>query len=150
MKPLVQKKFKKEFEAVLQTLDEAGCNNYWQVLRTDKYGVPQSRERVFNVKTVNDDLRNLTERECFRLMGFKDEEFDVIEGRFSSTELYTMAGNSIVVDVAEEVLCMLFNENGELILKEEGEKMNKNMFVSKMKLFGDTNAALAEAIGLSP
>lgn len=28
--------------------------------------------------------------------------------------------------------------------------MNKNMFVSKMKLFGDTNATLAEAIGLSP
>lgn len=27
--------------------------------------------------------------------------------------------------------------------------MNKNMFVSKMKLFGDTNAILAKGIGLS-
>ena len=27
--------------------------------------------------------------------------------------------------------------------------MNKNMFVSKMKLFGDTQEILAEAIGLS-
>ena len=28
--------------------------------------------------------------------------------------------------------------------------MNKNKLVSKMKLFGDTNADLAEAIGISP
>lgn len=27
--------------------------------------------------------------------------------------------------------------------------MNKNMFKSKMKLFGDTNAVLADAIGIS-
>ncbi len=28
--------------------------------------------------------------------------------------------------------------------------MNVNMFKSKMKLFGDTNASLAKAIGISP
>ena len=28
--------------------------------------------------------------------------------------------------------------------------MNKNLLVSKMKLFGDTNAILASAIGISP
>ncbi len=28
--------------------------------------------------------------------------------------------------------------------------MNKNLLVSKMKLYGDTNAALASAIGISP
>lgn len=28
--------------------------------------------------------------------------------------------------------------------------MNKNLLVSKMKLFGDTNAILAGAIGISP
>jgi len=28
--------------------------------------------------------------------------------------------------------------------------MNKNMFKSKMKLFGDTNATLAKAINISP
>ena len=27
--------------------------------------------------------------------------------------------------------------------------MNKNMFISKMKLFGDTQASLAEALGIS-
>ena len=49
-------------------------------------------------------------------MGFKDSEFDKIKDSFTSTELYTMAGNSIVVDVAEELLCMLFDEDGNFFI----------------------------------
>lgn len=64
----------------------------------------------------NKDLRNLTERESMRLMGFKDYEIDKIIHSFTSTELYTFAGNSIIVDVAEELLCMLFDENGNLMI----------------------------------
>ena len=73
-------------------------------------------KQKLNGRTHNVDLRNLTERECFRLMGFKDSEFDKIKDSFTSTELYTMAGNSIVVDVAEELLCMLFDEDGGLFV----------------------------------
>ena len=47
-------------------------------------------------------------------MGFKDSEFDKIKDHFKQTELYTMAGNSIVVDVAEELLCMIFDETNEI------------------------------------
>lgn len=43
-------------------------------------------------------LRKLTPRECFRLMGFTDAEFDRIKG-VSNTQLYKQAGNSIVVNV---------------------------------------------------
>lgn len=43
-------------------------------------------------------LRRLTPRECWRLMGVKDEQFDKIRN-ISNTQLYQMAGNSIVVDV---------------------------------------------------
>ena len=49
-------------------------------------------------------------------MGFKDSEFDKIKDYFKQTELYTMAGNSIVVDVAEELLCMLFDAKGNLYI----------------------------------
>lgn len=73
-------------------------------------------KKSLNGRTTNVDLRNLTERECFRLMGFKDLEFDKIKDSFTSTELYTMAGNSIVVDVAEELLCMLFDEDGNFFI----------------------------------
>ena len=225
VKPLMQNKFKNEFRIVLQTLENAGYNNYYAILKSSNYNVPQSRERVFivsirkdvdsgifefpkeleltrcmmdyleknvdkryflsdrmfayvldledkmvgtkwekrqnssfinplvastlsvrgikgqragvsniictsdpspikvldykkklNGRTTNSDLRNLTERECFRLMGFKDSEFDKIKDSFKSTELYTMAGNSIVVDVAEELLCMLFDEDGKFFI----------------------------------
>lgn len=47
-------------------------------------------------------IRKLTPLECFRLMGFSDEEFYRIKG-VSNTQLYKMAGNSIVVDVVEGI-----------------------------------------------
>lgn len=47
-------------------------------------------------------IRKLTPLECFRLMGFSDEEFNRIKG-ISNTQLYKMAGNSIVVNVLEGI-----------------------------------------------
>lgn len=41
-------------------------------------------------------IRKLTPRECYRLMGFKDEDFDKAEKVISQTQLYKTAGNSIV------------------------------------------------------
>lgn len=43
-------------------------------------------------------IRRLTPRECWRLMGVRDEQFDKLHD-ISNTQLYKMAGNSIVVDV---------------------------------------------------
>ena len=54
-------------------------------------------------------IRKLTPRECFRLMGFTDAEFDRIQG-ISNTQLYKMAGNSIVVDVLEAIFRNLFKK----------------------------------------
>lgn len=44
-------------------------------------------------------IRKLTPKECWRLMGFNDEEFSRAEKVNSNTQLYKQAGNSIVVDV---------------------------------------------------
>lgn len=55
-------------------------------------------------------IRKLTPRECFRLMGFSDADFDKIKG-ISNTQLYKMAGNSIVVNVLEAIFKQLFKEN---------------------------------------
>lgn len=54
VKNLTSKKFKEQFEIVLQSLDAAGYNNYWQVLNAKDYGVPQNRERVFIVSIRKD------------------------------------------------------------------------------------------------
>jgi DNA (cytosine-5)-methyltransferase 1 len=48
-------------------------------------------------------IRKLTPRECWRLMGFDDEDFDKAEKVNSNTQLYKQAGNSIVVNVLEEI-----------------------------------------------
>lgn len=44
-------------------------------------------------------IRKLTPRECWRLMGFSDEDFGKAEKVCSATQLYKQAGNSIVVNV---------------------------------------------------
>lgn len=237
VKNLTSKRFKKQFNIVLQALNEAGYNNYFKILDAKDYGIPQSRERIFIVsirkdidtgifefpeplkpklrlidmleKTVDEkyflsdkeitymnretkdgrnhwdfkhhsditdeysrcltanmmkgvpynvlrigsvdlnghDLckriysvygcsptiptgqsgntipkipvgevaRKFTPKECFRLMGFDDSDWQVlVDNKISDSQLYKMAGNSIVVDVAEELLCMMLDDNNEL------------------------------------
>ena len=55
------------------------------------------------------DIRRLTPRECWRLMGFDDKDFDkaanvdIGNRKMSDTQLIKQAGNSIVVNVLEEI-----------------------------------------------
>lgn len=58
-------------------------------------------------------IRKLTPKECWRLMGFDDEDFDKASKVNSNAQLYKQAGNSIVVNV----LMAIFKE----LLKKEGE-----------------------------
>ena len=44
-------------------------------------------------------IRKLTPRECFRLMGVKDQDFDKVSINQSDASLYHLAGDSIVVNV---------------------------------------------------
>lgn len=47
-------------------------------------------------------IRKLTPKECWRLMGFDDADFDKVkESGISNSQLYKQAGNSIVVQVLE-------------------------------------------------
>ena len=59
------------------------------------------------VHTYGVRIRKLTPRECWRLMGFMDEEFDRVHG-ISNSQLYKQAGNSIVVNVLSALLSQLF------------------------------------------
>lgn len=53
-------------------------------------------------------IRKLTPKECWRLMGFSDEDFNKAEKVNSNSQLYKQAGNSIVVQVLEEIFKKLF------------------------------------------
>lgn len=57
VKNLTGKKFKPQFDIVLKSLEDAGYNNYWQVLNAKDYGIPQNRERVFIV-SIRKDIDN--------------------------------------------------------------------------------------------
>lgn len=54
-------------------------------------------------------FRTLTPKECFRLMGVKDEDFEKLT--VSDTQLYKQAGNSIVVNVLMEIFKNMFIVN---------------------------------------
>ena len=55
-------------------------------------------------------IRKLTPKECWRLMGFSDDDFHKAEGVNSATQLYKQAGNSIVVNVLEGIFKQLLEE----------------------------------------
>lgn len=62
-------------------------------------------------------IRKLTPKECMRLTGFTDEDWQsLVDGKVSDTQIFHAAGNSIVVDVVECILCQIFDENDEIWL----------------------------------
>lgn len=66
-------------------------------------------------------IRKLTPLECWRLMGFSDEDFHKAELENSNTQLYKQAGNSIV----ENVLVAIFGQmipGKENVYRELGNK----------------------------
>ena len=64
-------------------------------------------------------IRKLTPKECFRLMGFDDEDYERAAKVNSNTQLYKQAGNSIVVNVLEAILTnLLLNNEQSNIVKQ--------------------------------
>lgn len=183
VKGLTGKKHKHNFEKWLKVLESFGYQNFWRVLNSKDYGIPQSRDRVFVVSILNggrylfpdplklekqlkdvlepkvdekyyiserfeqyiknkenksynfrvevsdinglrktplralgdiacirekNGVRKLTPREYWRLMGVKDKDFDKLHD-ISKTQLYKLAGNSIVVDVLMGIFGNLFD-----------------------------------------
>ena len=214
---LVNKRFKTDFDKWLQKLESLGYTNYWQILNSKDYGLPQNRERVFCVSILGDKhfefpkkqelklklkdllenevdkkyylseelaksiivkindfsisvknataigyadaiegdsvnlayptsktrrgrvgkqisqtlvtqdsmgvvvsglkIRKLTPKECWRLMGWEDKQFDMIKG-INETQLYKQAGNAIVIKVLEAIFANMFqieNKKEELL-----------------------------------
>jgi DNA (cytosine-5)-methyltransferase 1 len=65
----------------------------------------------FSMLAYNGHVGGITTRQCFKLMGFDYNDIDLlIESNIPIGELYCMAGNSIVVNVVEEIFRELFKE----------------------------------------
>lgn len=86
--------------------------NYTNTITTKQNRCPNS-----GILRLNDGrYRTLTERECWRLMGFDDDDFDRVacthptRGGCTNGTLYKQAGNSIVVDVLEAIFKVLLDD----------------------------------------
>ena len=82
--------FKGDYCGALRTIDACG----------DK--------RVIVPNTLR--IRKLTPKECWRLMGFDDSDFEKAATVNSNSQLYKQAGNSIVVDVLYYIFREMLNE----------------------------------------
>lgn len=72
---------------------------------------PQQAVITEDSNMENIRIRKLTPRECWRLMGFDDEDFDKARAVNSDTQLYKQAGNSIVVNVLEAIVGSMFRSD---------------------------------------
>lgn len=79
---------------------------------SDSQGVIELNKTPHLLKTFTRDyrIRKLTPKECWRLMGFDDKDFEKAAKVNSNTQLYKQAGNSIVVNVLEAILNNLLKE----------------------------------------
>lgn len=98
---------------------EGSYQRYLDVIEDCCWTISTRQDRCPNagiIKHSDKQYRYLTERECWRLMGFDDNDFEMVlkeypgqEGKRNAT-LYKLAGNSIVVQVLEAIFQVLLNE----------------------------------------
>ena len=82
------------------------CFERYKVIDNDKFAIASYNAiHNTNFKPLNPwyktgiKIRKLTPKECWRLMGFTDEDFEKAKQVNSDNQLYKQAGNSIVVNV---------------------------------------------------
>lgn len=127
VKNLTGKKFASQFQTVLESLEQAGFNNYWKVLNLKDFGIPQNRERVFIV-SIRKDIDNGTF--CFPV-GFPlalrlKDVLEVKEGHADRITAVAMRGR--------------YNDDGQVVQRvehSEREYANTLTTVQKDSMFFD-------------
>lgn len=99
-------------------------------------------------------IRRLTPLECWRLMGFSDEDFKAAEENKlnSDTQLYAQAGNSIVVNVLEAIFGEMLQKGQDMEEEPEEEQeeeqeqeKTESMDAIKQKIYELTETELKAA-----
>ena len=134
------KKFSLEKSDVSNTLTTVKNDNLIGMVKTHKFkidsrrfkenGKPSFTANVADrngVMLKNGDvvaIRKLTPRECWRLQGFSDEQFEKAKkAGISDTQLYKQAGNAVTVDVIEQI-------GKRLVLEDDKTKRSSNFGIN--------------------
>lgn len=96
------------YPSIIQRVGDRGKNNFTVNDKTS-YTIPANPMSDRGQMLIDNELRvrKLTPKECWRLMGFDDEDFEKAKKVNSNTQLYKQAGNSIVVNVLEAIFKQL-------------------------------------------
>ena len=87
VKNLLSKKHIHNFNAYLETMDQLGYKNYYQVLNAKNYGIPQNRERVFTISIRKDIDKGYTFPPNQELkLKLKDMLEDEVDGKYYLSE----------------------------------------------------------------
>lgn len=71
-------------------------------------------------------VRKLTERECFKLMGVKQEDFEKIRQNQSKSSCYHLAGDSIVTTVLMAIFGQMFDVDWKTKINELAEELTND------------------------
>lgn len=99
VKNLVSKKFIKDFQKWLEILENLGYKNYYKVMNSKNYGIPQNRERVFCISILGEHksykfpdeinlelrLKDLLEEEVDEKYYLSDEQVEKIKSSTFNT-----------------------------------------------------------------
>ena len=116
IKPSVRKNFEREKYDIANSskgIYQCKCESGWQDNKVGIKYAPTVRANNPSTCVYSDyRIRKLTPRECFRLMGMRDDDIDKIQNAgISNTQQYKMAGNSICIPVLEYIFKQLFIGN---------------------------------------
>lgn len=104
--------------SLLSCIGKTGVLKRLSIIDTFCYTITTRQDRAPNsgvVKRKNGSYRFLTPLECFRMNGFKDEDFFAAAGVNGKRELWKQAGNTMPVNVLESIFRkLLFNETQEI------------------------------------
>ena len=100
----------------ITVVGELECEGWYDVEKIvhNTGGLGACVETRNRAKYINEDnlgnyrIRKLTPKECWRLMGCSDEDFEKAKLFNSDSQLYKQAGNSIVVNVLEGIFTNMF------------------------------------------
>ncbi|MFL0504197.1 DNA (cytosine-5-)-methyltransferase [Ureibacillus sp. 179-F W5.1 NHS] len=131
-----------ENNVILATDNVVNNSEYARTITTKQDRHPNSGIIEYNnqiLTDINKRYRNLTPRECFLLMGFKEEQYDLLmannidignERKFlTHSKLIKMAGNSIVVQVLESIFKQI-DEINKTILNEDVDVKSKAVTIA--------------------
>lgn len=131
VKNLTSKRFKQQFESILNDLSELGYTNYWKVLNAKNFGIPQNRERVFIVSVRNDIAQNnfCFPQEIPLLRKLKDLLEDNVDEKYY---------------LSENAIGRLIKKNNRLIKNLENPDVSSCIIAGYYKVDGRNNQYISD------